>query len=411
MWPKIKKARMGIDNRNKIYTEIWHLIESESFYDGWGFIYPNDEDEGIPFEEFSRDSKYMDDDLWGEPYGRSKWRGVYDKTFECQDSSVSPVNVKVEFFISYVVDAGNVFFSSSRGDFARIKIITDYRNAETDIDASAIEEYLSGISNGAEYWLTPTAFIDALTANSEIVDEIVGNIEDIVNYKHMMEAPDTYWERTAMRKTAYTAKIFIGDCLAPANGEWIQLPSPDIEEDVERVQDEIAKNNPDNPEGEYIIADWEGLGDGDFTYHNPVDIDYLMQEIDDLNGDVVDIMLDAGYSLEDVYDYGNDASILYDVNSDFDLGWEIMDLLGGIEYADNQTLQQYFDYEAFGRDCRLGDGWTFVPPYNAAIRLGSKKIGKKFARNVMRKHIAKANTRKRLAKEHRGVRINAIRTW
>lgn len=40
-------------------------------------------------------------------------------------------------------------------------------------------------------------------------------------------------------------------------------------------------------------------------------------------------------------------------NEDREIAYAVVDLCGGVDQLDRETLERYFNYEAYGRDCRL----------------------------------------------------------
>lgn len=46
------------------------------------------------------------------------------------------------------------------------------------------------------------------------------------------------------------------------------------------------------------------------------------------------------------------------------LGYFLLDAIGGPSELDKETLEQYFDYSAFGRDCVLGGDYTLIDDGN-----------------------------------------------
>lgn len=55
----------------------------------------------------------------------------------------------------------------------------------------------------------------------------------------------------------------------------------------------------------------------------------------------------------------DDWMLLSDVNTDEDLGWYYAQDVGCVDFGDNSRLENYFDYEAYGRDIRFESSGTF----------------------------------------------------
>lgn len=59
--------------------------------------------------------------------------------------------------------------------------------------------------------------------------------------------------------------------------------------------------------------------------------------------------------------FANDNYIIYsDCRNDYDLGYEIAEQQGLISANDDSILARYFDYDSFGKDCRLEGNFTQV---------------------------------------------------
>lgn len=72
--------------------------------------------------------------------------------------------------------------------------------------------------------------------------------------------------------------------------------------------------------------------------------------------DVVSILED-NYDLDDI-DALYDIQYYEDVYNERDLGIAYVESIGGPSSLGEETLKDYFDYEAFGRDLVLGDGFV-----------------------------------------------------
>lgn len=83
-----------------------------------------------------------------------------------------------------------------------------------------------------------------------------------------------------------------------------------------------------------------------------------LSEINDL--ETFDMVYYACDSFDEAMEKFNsgDYVIYNDCTGDYDLGYEIADQTGIIDTNKNDILTRYFDYEAFGRDCRLEGRYT-----------------------------------------------------
>ena len=86
----------------------------------------------------------------------------------------------------------------------------------------------------------------------------------------------------------------------------------------------------------------------------------LAENLEDVDEDIVLSYIESNSS--DPKDLLNaefdDCCLYYEVETDRDLGLYIVEDMG-VELS-KETLQNYFDYEKFGRDVRLEEGGSFV---------------------------------------------------
>lgn len=142
-------------------------------------------------------------------------------------------------------------------------------------------------------------------------------------------------------------------------GKWVSFPID--EEDFDKVLDDIGIN--DEYE-EWFVTDYDGnfsdvanskLGE----YPSYDDLQYfgeICDSIDDSEIATVFAVMDyAGYDIEEAVEMvsSGDATLHDDIFSDSDVGNYFVDLYGGVSELSKDELENYFDYEAFGRDIRL----------------------------------------------------------
>jgi antirestriction protein len=65
------------------------------------------------------------------------------------------------------------------------------------------------------------------------------------------------------------------------------------------------------------------------------------------------LMEDMGYDYEDAQDRREDLIVYGGFDSDEDFAYEYVESIGSLEDALGKNIQNYFDYEAFGRDLRI----------------------------------------------------------
>lgn len=85
----------------------------------------------------------------------------------------------------------------------------------------------------------------------------------------------------------------------------------------------------------------------------PETIDMLRryEDFDDTQKEVFAALIDDGYEEDKAFDIVDDGDYFYiEGDSNTDLAYNYIDEIGGIEALGRDTLERYFDYEAFGRD-------------------------------------------------------------
>lgn len=167
---------------------------------------------------------------------------------------------------------------------------------------------------------------------------------------------------------AYNAGALIGKWVDfptyNTGGEWDDLlHSIGVVHDL--TDEDELKEIPDNLRDvaceEYFITDYDddyGICKGFGEYERIDDLEDIAEELDDMDESeqsvIIAIMNDENCDVQKAKDiYDNGFSILCDPDSDYSIGYENAEeigLLSGI--PDN--IANYFDYESYGRDLRLG---------------------------------------------------------
>lgn len=158
-------------------------------------------------------------------------------------------------------------------------------------------------------------------------------------------------KRWANRKIAYGDdwEIFIGAVEDPTNGEWVTLPTSDSDIDaaIERAQE--------GPDGEFyeevMIADTTFGAGADIEYMDPHEVNEYISDFENSGYDkdfIQTLIDDLGF--EQAANEIDDVEYYEDVNDEQDLGYAVVEALGGVENLDPDTLQSHFNYESFGRD-------------------------------------------------------------
>lgn len=140
-------------------------------------------------------------------------------------------------------------------------------------------------------------------------------------------------------------------------GEWVTLPV----DDFQPILDKIGIN--DQYE-EYFITDYEApfeIGE----YDNIKELNEIADEIKDFDETEILVLRD----LVDMHNYDVKEAIKKVADGDYlfvegdtkeDLAYSYIDMIGGLspDFVGQDTLERYFDYEAYGRDLDLGGDYS-----------------------------------------------------
>lgn len=156
-------------------------------------------------------------------------------------------------------------------------------------------------------------------------------------------------------------------------GEWVALPVS--HEDFEAVLDRIQVCNDTNkyfdaagnPYEETFITDYENDFDyevGEYDYIWDLDdIAEKLEGLDEYESELLEALLEDGYSIEDAFDKFDDCRIYYNCSDMEDVAMEYCeecDVLSGVP----DHLKNYFDFEAFGRDMYFEGRFIFTSKGN-----------------------------------------------
>lgn len=140
--------------------------------------------------------------------------------------------------------------------------------------------------------------------------------------------------------------IFIGAVLYPAHGQWVDLPATEEEltEAIENAQTIDCE--------EVMISDHEGIKCSE--YDNIFDINEQAEELENLQDyeqEALEALIDDGYSFEEALDIVTSGDYMYYSNCDdmTDVAMQYIEETGLLNDVP-EFLQNYFDYEAYGRD-------------------------------------------------------------
>lgn len=146
------------------------------------------------------------------------------------------------------------------------------------------------------------------------------------------------------------------------SGEWITLPIDDcgFDEVLERIGCLRQTFYGERHEKEHIFTDFEcefDFGFVDYEYASIDELNEIAEKLDDWDLELLEAASEV-YGFDYVIDNDPDDYILRpDVLTDYDLGEYYVYEIQCIDFGGNRVLENYFDFEAYGRDIRLdGDG-------------------------------------------------------
>lgn len=149
-------------------------------------------------------------------------------------------------------------------------------------------------------------------------------------------------------------------------GEWVDLTQFS---NIDEFYKYIRRLHKDERDPEFMFQDYENIPKVFITES------YISPAIWDLmNADVeMDVIFALADYLQDEDDLikvieNGEYTVYYDVNSDSDFGYEVVDnVYGGVENLGKETLESYFDYDRFGYDLQMNG--TFVPFEGGMVEL------------------------------------------
>lgn len=139
-------------------------------------------------------------------------------------------------------------------------------------------------------------------------------------------------------------------------GKWVDLPTTNgFDEHLE----EIGINEKYE---EWFITDYEtdidGLEIGEYSNIEELDeLAEILENLQDYDKEVVEALISEGYTLQNALDKKDDCMIYYNCNDMEDVAREYIEQCGLLNDV-SDILQNYFDFEAYGRD--MGIEGTFV---------------------------------------------------
>lgn len=151
-------------------------------------------------------------------------------------------------------------------------------------------------------------------------------------------------------------------------GKWLDFPT--TQKEIDKTLKEIGIDGIRYEE--IFITDYEsdigGLTEPLGEYENLYALNYLAEKIQesDCTIEEFEALLDFGEYTGSVTELialldNTDCFIIYsEVETDYDLGYYYVHELGLLEELKGSTLENYIDYEAYGRDVRLSEGGVYT---------------------------------------------------
>lgn len=142
-------------------------------------------------------------------------------------------------------------------------------------------------------------------------------------------------------------------------GTWVDLPVED------NFQSAFAEIGIGDGYEEYFITDSEtdipGLNIGE--YDDIYQLNELAERIQDMDEYQIvgmGLYMDLGYDFEDAIERSEDISVYQDCHTMTDVAYQYVDMIGGVNELGQETLEMYFDYDAYGRDLEINGTFRYV---------------------------------------------------
>jgi antirestriction protein len=143
-------------------------------------------------------------------------------------------------------------------------------------------------------------------------------------------------------------------------GAWMELPKT-MYEIEQLLMDQVGINQEYE---EWAIHDYETdiQGISINEYDNIYKLNELaaeLEELQDCDREVIEAMLSEGYTFNDAMEKKDDCIVYCDCNDMEDVAREYAEQTGLLSYIP-ENLQNYFDFESFGRDMSFEGQYIFT---------------------------------------------------
>ena len=147
--------------------------------------------------------------------------------------------------------------------------------------------------------------------------------------------------------------------------KWLELPATDDE--IKAAMDEIGINERYE---EWFITDYECsyLQIGEYDSIDELnEIAEALDDLDDYEKDIVKVLLDEGYDLDEALEIKDDCIVWSDCDDMADVAYQMYEegLLGDIP----EHLVNYIDWEAYGRDLSFEAQFIESKSFNGYIEV------------------------------------------
>ena len=143
-------------------------------------------------------------------------------------------------------------------------------------------------------------------------------------------------------------------------GEWVNLPI-----DAEELEEVKARIGINAEYEEMFITDYEsdidGLTVGEYDAID--DLNELVEELENVDPEIIGAFLEEGYNLEYAVEHAENAIVYYDCYDMEDVARAFCEECGILDSIP-ESLQDYFDFAAYGRDMKFYGTYVFTSAGN-----------------------------------------------
>ncbi|MEE3484589.1 MAG: antirestriction protein ArdA [Bacteroidales bacterium] len=147
-------------------------------------------------------------------------------------------------------------------------------------------------------------------------------------------------------------------------GEWVDLPCDDFDAVFDRIKvchgEKKFFDSCGNPYEEYFITDYEtSFGLEIHEYENLERLNDLAESLKDIDDEIIETLLYFGVEWDDIPREADNVNVYADCKDMTDVAYEVVEQ-SGILAQIPENLQNYFDYEAYGRDLNIEGNFYYT---------------------------------------------------